>query len=106
MPVGFDLNQPNEWCFPRGISLIPMSYDRDRHRQMIKEFCEAEAEIEKCSDILQSCPARKAVREKAITYMSSLAISVKGQKWQSEQEWRILVIQPESSQTQAMRLHD
>jgi hypothetical protein len=91
--VGFDRSRLDEWCIQQSISLFPMSYDRLRHEQMIRRFLDEEADLEFQRNISHSSPARDALREKAVVYLSSLAMSLKEHSWSDEHEWRILVIQ-------------
>jgi hypothetical protein len=93
--IGFDRSRLEQWCHEQQISLFPMSYDRPRHKEMIRRFLDREVTIEVQRNLSTPSAAREALRGKAVTYLSSLAMTIKENVWRGEREWRILVIQPE-----------
>jgi hypothetical protein len=93
--IGFDQSALKDWCLRHGISLFPMSYDRSRQEEMIRRFHRNVDRIF-TPGLLKwdSLAAGKTLPEKATTYLFSLAMTVKTERWREEGEWRILIMQP------------
>jgi hypothetical protein len=71
-----------------------MSYEKSRHDGMVRRFLDSEKQIES-RRLARRKDALGEFRSHAHKYLASLAMTMKSDQWKEEQEWRILVIQPE-----------
>jgi hypothetical protein len=95
--IGIDQKSLRTWCNERGVSLVPMIYNRSRQEEMLTDFFEAERSIRISRKPTAESGAREVFRWTAIKYLASLALTLKDEGWQSERETRILIIRPTNS---------
>jgi hypothetical protein len=95
--VGFDRVELEKWCDGMRISLVPMLYEPLLQDRMMKDFLEAEREVRECRNPGPEGGGREALRSEADKYLFTLAMTLKGENWRDEREWRMLVIRPKGA---------
>lgn len=90
--IGFHRRALQDWCWSHDVPLFPVSYERALQRAMISRFLDKEKEIEISRNLPR--PTIMEFREEGWAPFVSLAMSMKEQSWRSEQEWRVLIIEP------------
>jgi hypothetical protein len=90
--LGFDRLALQNWCLEIGVALFPVVYCASKQRELIQDFLDKEKHLEVVRNL--DLKTVDAVRSKAMTYLTSLAMPLKSAEWQAEQEWRLLIIQP------------
>ncbi|MBZ5622013.1 MAG: DUF2971 domain-containing protein [Acidobacteriia bacterium] len=88
--IGFAREPLTKVCNELGISLFPISYDRQQHEATIRDF------LGQARDIELNRGKRPAIFE-IYRYLESLAMTMKCAKWSDEHEWRIRIILPGES---------
>jgi hypothetical protein len=91
--VGFDRVRLGEWCKQKGISLLPIIYNRAHQEEMIRRLLQAEVDI--LTSRQPSDPVRSVLRDKTDLFLASIMMTLKEPSWSEEEEWRILVVDAE-----------